>query len=434
MLSAIKRYTMKFSYFKFLAVASALTFAWSCTDESTTSSEAMPVQQERDYSNIQVRVDSYAFQEGDKLYLIASDNFIAYDSLGRALGAFDVNTNALLDLAGNAIVIGLDLSTLPVVPATIVPASSSEAVPLTPSSETVLPPQSSSELVAISSEALSSSVPPSSSSKAKSSSSIKSSSSKAKSSSSVKSSSSKAKSSSSIKETTEIKYIQGGKQGWGWASRYWDCCKPSCAWDANAGKKGPALTCDADTKEPLAVSSIQSVCDGGYAMTCTSQAPWAVNDTLAYGFAAVPAFDGNNCGKCFALKFNGEGNNGGDQSGVRGKTLIVIASNIGGDVGGGQFDVMIPGGGVGMFNGCSKMGWGNMGQQYGGLLADCGTENDINSRKSCLTQKCNSTFSNDTEAKNGCLFLANWMGGANNPKLEYKEVECPAALEAKYYY
>ena len=35
-----------------------------------------------------------------------------------------------------------------------------------------------------------------------------------------------------------------------------------------------------------------------------------------------------------------------------------MASNIGYDVARGQFDVMIPGGGVGLFNGCADiLGW-----------------------------------------------------------------------------
>ena len=49
-----------------------------------------------------------------------------------------------------------------------------------------------------------------------------------------------------------------------------------------------------------------------------------------------------------------------------------MASNIGYDVAGGQFDVMIPGGGPGLFNEYAEIfGTGNMGQQYCVLLSDC---------------------------------------------------------------
>ena len=95
---------------------------------------------------------------------------------------------------------------------------------------------------------------------------------------------------------------------------------------------------------------------------------------------------------------------------------------------------MIPGGGVGIYNGCSGFGWGNMGAQYGGLLSDCETSSgyDASTYKSCLTQKCNSVFSNNSKAKEGCLFLATWMEAAGNPNHNYREVECPAQLLNKY--
>jgi hypothetical protein len=37
--------------------------------------------------------------------------------------------------------------------------------------------------------------------------------------------------------------------------------------------------------------------------------------------------------------------------------MIVQATNVGADVGEGQFDLAIPGGGVGLFNACTKQ-WG----------------------------------------------------------------------------
>ena len=101
----------------------------------------------------------------------------------------------------------------------------------------------------------------------------------------------------------------------------------------------------------------------------------------------------------------------------------------------GQFDVMIPGGGYGIFNGCSqRMGWGSQGSQYGGLLDECEKETGYNANKyqSCLTEKCNKSFSSDPEAKEGCLFLATWMNAAGNPLLDYKEVECPKELKDRY--
>ena len=96
---------------------------------------------------------------------------------------------------------------------------------------------------------------------------------------------------------------------------------------------------------------------------------------MGFAFAAVP---GNTpmCGRCFVLTFNGEGKyeTKANHAAIKGKKLLVMASNIGYDVAGGQFDVMIPGGGVGLFNGCAGLFNGNMGAQYGGLLEDCNNE------------------------------------------------------------
>ena len=280
---------------------------------------------------------------------------------------------------------------------------------------------------------------PKSSSSAKSSSSTqqpKSSSSQPKS-----SSSSAPKSSSSSKQNNpnasaeEAQYLNAGAGGQeGFATRYWDCCMPHCSWPEHGGS---AKTCDAKGKTPIGNNG-GSICSGGQGATCTSQIPIIVSDKLAYAFAATPGND-NTCGKCFALTFTGRGKyeTKANHKALAGKTLVVMASNIGYDVQGGQFDIMIPGGGVGAFNGCARMGWGAQGKQYGGLLSDCeeevGYSGDLlTKRKECLTKKCNSSFANDPQAKEGCLFLATWMEAAGNPTHNFKEVPCPAALKAQY--
>lgn len=282
--------------------------------------------------------------------------------------------------------------------------------------------------------------------KPKSSSSVKSSSSKQQpksSSSQPKSSSSAPKSSSSQAQNNpnasaeEAQYLNAGAGGQqGFATRYWDCCMPHCAWPEHGGA---AKTCDAKGKNPIGNTS-GSICSGGQGTTCTSQIPIIVSDKLAYAFAATPGNDAT-CGKCFALTFTGTGKyeTKANHQALKGKTLVVMASNIGYDVQGGQFDIMIPGGGFGAFNGCSQMGW-NIPQNtttYGGLLSDCEKEvgyngNLLTLRKECLTKKCNSAFANDAEAKEGCLFLATWMEAAGNPNHTYKEVPCPQALKSKF--
>lgn len=255
-----------------------------------------------------------------------------------------------------------------------------------------------------------------------------------------KSSSSKPKSSSSAPKSSsssggssyQIKYVNGGKSGSGYATRYWDCCKPHCAWPEHGGS---ASTCDAKGNK-IGDKSASSMCDGGNAGICRSQFPIIINDTLAFAFAATPGGE-NNCGKCFDLVFDGGCKYDATSlhKKMKGKHLIVMSNNVGYDVAGGQFDVMIPGGGYGIFNGCSnKMGWGSQGSQYGGLLDECEKETGYNSSKykSCLTEKCNKSFSSDPEAKEGCLFLATWMNAAGNLTHNYREVECPQELKQRY--
>ena len=218
-----------------------------------------------------------------------------------------------------------------------------------------------------------------------------------------------------------------GQEKEGYATRYWDSCKPHCAWE---GKGGPvARTCHKDGSR--AGTDEASACDGGPAGTCTDQTPQIINDTIAYAFAATPG-NGNDCGKCYMLTFKGTGasatNTPTEDShrSIKGKHLIVMSNNIGYDVSHNQFDLMIPGGGPGAYNGCGNMGLSCAGAQYGGFLTDC------NYSKSCLIDMCNREYANNTSMKNGCLFLANWMNAANNPEVKFVEVECPSELTSKY--
>jgi len=250
-----------------------------------------------------------------------------------------------------------------------------------------------------------------------------------------KSSSSQAKSSSSSQQqqqqsgggTNLLPKIVDGNKKYGYATRYWDSCKPHCAW---SGKGGPvSRTCSTDGVSEIRADA-SSVCDGGNAGTCFDQVPQIVNDTIAYAFAATPG-GGNDCGKCYMLTFTGEGAGAtgtptdDHHRKIKGKHLIVISNNIGYDVSSNQFDLMIPGGGPGAYNGCGKMGISCKGAQYGGFLTTC------NYDKSCLINMCKQEYSNANLQK-GCLFLAEWMDAANNPAIEFVQVECPAALEAKY--
>ena len=130
--------------------------------------------------------------------------------------------------------------------------------------------------------------------------------------------------------TTSIS-LTAAQSGSGTTTRYWDCCKPSCAWPGK-GDSGVVGTCDVND-QPLSDSNAKSGCEGGgTAYMCSSQAPWAVSDDLAYGFTAV---SGNNpkCCQCWQLTFT--------SGPISGKKMIVQATNTGGDVGNTQFDLAV---------------------------------------------------------------------------------------------
>jgi Glycosyl hydrolase family 45. len=244
-------------------------------------------------------------------------------------------------------------------------------------------------------------------------------------------------------ECPAIKYVSGGLSGSGFASRYWDCCKPSCSWTSNAGAGNEARQCTT-SMSLISDYNAASKCDGGPSTTCLSQIPFTIDgcDNLGFAFGAVPGAGPNVCGRCFLLEFTGTGKYETKKNHrlLANKKLIVMASNIGYDVAGGQFDVMIPGGGVGIFNGCSDILGTNLGAQYGGLLSDC--ENQVGyslndddmytQRKECLINKCNTLFSGKALAKQGCLFLANFLEAAGNPLHTYREIECPQVLKDRY--
>jgi hypothetical protein len=156
---------------------------------------------------------------------------------------------------------------------------------------------------------------------------------------------------------------------------------------------------------------------------CWDGAPWSVGDQLSYGFVAA---SGPNyvCGRCFHVQFNGTGHNGnnpGVQS-LSGKHMIVQVINNGG-VAQDQFDLLIPGGGVGLLNACSTQ-WGtpDLGAQYGGFLTGC------NGDHGCVRNMCNTIFGNKPDLMAGCEWFLGWYGGADNPNVTYERIACPAAL------
>lgn len=219
----------------------------------------------------------------------------------------------------------------------------------------------------------------------------------------------------------------------GWATRYWDCCKPACGWPQNVGSgRTPIQSCTVDD-QPMSDTKAKNACEsGGVAYMCHSLEPWAVSDTLSYGYAAVNK-GSDFCGKCYQLQFTGGSHNGTVDAGSKallGKTMIVQAINNGG-VDGNQFDLLVPGGGVGALDACSKQ-WGttDLGEQYGGFFLACQKQNnfDYEKSKACAKAKCDSVFANKPELRTGCEWFTGWFGAPDNPAVLYKEVTCPDAI------
>jgi hypothetical protein len=248
-------------------------------------------------------------------------------------------------------------------------------------------------------------------------------------------------SSSSANNSVSYPTLSQGQSGvsTGKTTRYWDACKPSCAWTGNvSGGRPVAKSCNAYGAK-LNDANTGSACPNAnstnQSYTCMDQAPWAVNDNVAYGFAATT---GNGyCGRCFQLQFSDNGE-GGSSGTIQGKTMIVMVSNIGGDVHKDQFDIMIPGGGVGIYNALTYQLQQNgvsspsLGDQYGGFRSP--NNGGCGNNATCVQNMCNSAFSGSGLAnlKRGCDWFVSWFKIANNPNILYKEVDCPADLLSRY--
>ncbi|KAG8778112.1 hypothetical protein FRC15_010961 [Serendipita sp. 397] len=195
------------------------------------------------------------------------------------------------------------------------------------------------------------------------------------------------------------------QSGSGVTTRYWDCCKPSCAWSGKAAVSSPVRTCNSQ-QQVISDANTKSGCDGGTAFTCANNQPWAVSNTLAYGFAAVKLSgytESQWCCQCYQLTFT--------SGPASGKVMIVQATNTGGDLGSNHFDILMPGGGVGLFNGCTaQYGSWNGGAQYGG----------VSSKSQCANLP--------SIVQSGCNWRFDWFSGSDNPSVNWKAVQCPSAL------
>jgi len=204
--------------------------------------------------------------------------------------------------------------------------------------------------------------------------------------------------------------VTGGN---GFATRYWDCCQPHCSQFNGHRCSQDGVSNTGDTN---------SSCNGGGSFACYDEAPYAISDCLSYGHFAKA---NPNCGGCYRIQFTGTGEHNQNDPGsklIKGKQMIVKVTNTGSDVGGNQFDLMIPGGGVGQFNACSRQ-WGtsDLGAQYGGFLSEC--TGSHSAKKDCVRQECMKIPAGT--ARDGCLWFVDWFQVADNPQFTSTQTDCP---------
>jgi glycosyl hydrolase family 45 len=196
----------------------------------------------------------------------------------------------------------------------------------------------------------------------------------------------------------------------GKAIRYWDCCKPSASWPGKASVSAPVKACAKDGKTTLDANAASS-CNGGTSYACSSDQPWVVNANLSYGFTAasiVGKSESDIACACYELKFT--------SGPVTGKTFVAQVVNMGGASTSNLFSLMIPGGGVGVYNGCQAQwlapsdGWG---ARYGG----------VSSKSNCATLP--------RDLQPGCNWRFDWFQNADNPDLTFRRITCPTEITAK---
>ena len=226
-------------------------------------------------------------------------------------------------------------------------------------------------------------------------------------------------------------------------TRYWDCCKPSCSWSSNLEGSfidSPVKTCDSTGLRSVNTDRA-SVCAGGgfpapptstsnLAFTCNTYQPFIASngDLRAFGASANKA----DCCRCIEADI------------PNGKKMVAQVINTGTDVGKTQFDIQVPGGGLGIFDGCSRDGsneerkivWeppelrgrnGHMfdhpssefGVRYGGVWSG---------NKDCSNLP--------SEIQEGCEVFRRFSGGvkdavsytSNNLRISFRYVTCPVEL------
>lgn len=238
------------------------------------------------------------------------------------------------------------------------------------------------------------------------------------------------------------------KEGVGKTTRYFDCCKPGCGWTETNVATIKSCSMEDPTKVLDDVNE-GSLCDPekpSKATTCASNYPWVDAATgIAYGTAASHIYPNkaDACGKCYELTFTGQTHRGADDK-LKGKKMIVQVTNNGqvDEYTKGQFDLLIPGGGEGLFHGCSYKMFPGLGKydtsdtlknEKGLREPNTRGKSDVWGLEYGGVETVEGCSKLPAILQEGCKFRFEWGEGTlgNENKMTYKEVPCPAQLTAK---
>ncbi len=482
---------MKRKLFKSMIAAGAVAMICACGDDSASSNPATPIADNACAKAVVTADNAWVFNTGAADVVIYADGNVT-DAAGQPFGHFDSATGVIADMSGNIVAQYVDVATLTSCPANATVDPNTGAIEKFSSSSeagNAADPTSSADgnnqnpgdpTSSAGGNNQNPNDPTSSAGGTEPTSST---------------GTEPVESSSSVNANPELgadgfptlesygppspeytkDILSNGNKGWN--SRYWDACKPHCSWisDGQEGKtdtttqesyvKGmtTARNCNIhDVEVPtftlghavqqywFGYEGTNNACGNAKekgVFTCTDMAPIAVNENLSYAYVAGPGSQ-TTCGKCFHLQYDGSfkdasGNNAPKEThkALKGKHIVVMTSNIGHDVENGQFDLMVPGGGVGAFDALSTQVNGaniNWGAGFGGFLTECqskhGYDNKLEVYQECVKDMCDAAFGSAglPNLLRGCHWFADWYMAADNPTYHWEEVECPQYLIDHY--
>lgn len=214
----------------------------------------------------------------------------------------------------------------------------------------------------------------------------------------------------------------------GKTTRYWDCCKPSCAWPGKFRANSSLKVCGADG-EALAEANAPNACPAGAAVSaqagplsysCQDSGPFydeASNTSYLFAAASIAGMvESDTCCACFELVFDMQ---------TRAGRVVVQVTNTGADLSENHFDLQIPGGGFGLYDACSANGGPlaqfpstpttNWGSQYGGLLAA-----GFKDSTGCLLLPLS--------LQSGCRWFYERFEAMDSPSMKFTRIECPLQI------